>query len=52
MENICHWCGKKLERNFEKYFIHCFECCLKKLEKLTSDYDPCPACRKKKVMKK
>lgn len=42
----CHKCKKKLDRPFEKLFSHCFECGLWRLEKLTPDYDPCPACVK------
>ena len=45
----CHWCEKRL-RSFEIVFTHCCECNVKRLDKMTPDFDPCPVCQKLKVV--
>lgn len=42
----CHWCKKELSRSLENLFQHCFECGLKRLEKLKLAFEPCPVCKK------
>lgn len=44
----CHWCKKNLEREMEDLFLHCYECCLRRLESLSPTFDPCPVCSKRK----
>lgn len=42
----CHQCSKTLKRPFENFFNHCYECGLKRLDKLTPSFEPCQICAK------
>ena len=42
----CHMCEQTLSREYEGLFSHCFECGLKRLEKLGFNFDPCLICNK------
>lgn len=44
-KKYCHQCSKELKRPLEDIFSHCFECGLKRLEKLTPNFEPCNFCR-------